>query len=585
MEQIWFEMPEIRRRRWQTAAWIPLRRLETIAKQGDYDTVGSFEETDAVGAVGVAPELRTRVESLGWTDLGLVDTQPYASTRYPYKPADVVWHNDGEAVGISLVLVNHLGGDHPRQWYLHPDLVIALGLLQEGDSWLRVEEGYLEVARQRRDAAGEIIAIEIRSDCLRDYLCARGLALRVVQYHERWAIEESADHIIWARDGAVVEEPFERLSLGSWEIGVDGDTPGAGVAVFRAWRTDVDPDQDAQIFGPETEANTAFESSSFNRPDVRVGFRVEGRLWREAWIEAADRSVRVRGDEPANSLRFIVDAAGNTQSAVELDREDVGQWLYFRPHVVDALLSYRGGALSWYTENTGSLQCSPNDGVHFGIDAAGLINVYAQDVAGKSQWQQLVWLGHNVPPVGPASAELLSAQMRCEPASTTAPEDSFTNVLDRIDAVFLRDHGWPLFHEHPDKARMLKAMHRFRGLLGRPGVLSLAKDVARATADAIDVTRLRTIVPADTKPGIGSLKLLGAYIATRVGADRSRDIIGPLVGVYDLRLGDAHPTSSAIDEAFTLARIDLGVDGVEQCKQLLTSTSDALETILEVLAA
>ncbi|MBK8762280.1 MAG: hypothetical protein IPM03_18015 [Sulfuritalea sp.] len=582
-EQAWFEMVDVRRRRWETAVWIPLRRSETLAREGDYSTLGSLEEFDGVGAVAIHPEFRELAEKLGWSDFGLINTKSYASKNHPYKPADVVWHNDGQAIGFSLVLVHRVSRDHPSQWIVHPDLVIALGLLQEGDSWLRVDEGYIEVIRQRRNAAGEVVAIEIKSDFLRDYLCARGLDLRVVQFHQRWEIAEAIDHLSWGENGAEIEEPFERLSLGAHAIGHDGGPPDAGMAVFKAWRTDVDPEQDAQVFGAETDENTDYETKTFMRPGGRVGYRVEGGLWREAWIEQADRSIRVRGDKPRDVLRFVVDAAGATMSATELNREDIGRWLYFRPQVVGALLSYRGSALSWYTENTGSVQCSPNEGVHFGIDAAGLINVYAEDIANKAQWQQQVWLGHNVVPAGPASAELLSVQMRCEPASTEAPENYFQEMLKRLDAAFVKLHGSPLFHDHPDKDGMLDTMHRFRGLTGRAGVLSLAKDIARATADAIDGARMRALVPPGTKPGLGSLKLLDAYLAAKVGAVRSREIMGPLVGVYDLRLGDAHPASSGIADAVKLARIDPDADGVEQCKQLFQSAALALQSILEAV--
>jgi hypothetical protein len=153
-------------------------------------------------------------------------------------------------------------------------------------------------------------------------------------------------------------------------------------------------------------------------------------------------------------------------------------------------------------------------------------------------------------------------------------------MLTRLDKVFVDLHGHSLFHEHPDKPSMLARMHRFRGLAGRAGVLSLAKDIARSTADAIDVARLRKLVPPETKPGLGSLKLLDAYLSQKVGAVKSREIMGPLVGIYELRLGDAHPASSAISDAFELARVDTGAEGALQCKQLLHTAAVTLQSIL-----
>lgn len=207
-------MGDIRRRRLETAVWVPLRRSEELAREGDFTSVGSLEEYNGAGAVAIYPEHRELAEQLGWSDFGLIETRPYASTKYPYKPADIVWHNDGQPIGLSLVLVNRISGEHRAEWIAHPDLVIALGLLREGDSWLRVDEGYVEVIRQRRNTEGDVIAIEIRSDFLRDYLCARGLALRVVQFHQRWEIVPNIDHLAWGAEGSEVDAPFERLSLG-----------------------------------------------------------------------------------------------------------------------------------------------------------------------------------------------------------------------------------------------------------------------------------------------------------------------------------------------------------------------------------
>ena len=130
---------------------------------------------------------------------------------------------------------------------------------------------------------------------------------------------------------------------------------------------------------------------------------------------------------------------------------------------------------------------------------------------------------------------------------------------------------------------MLARIHRFR-VLGVGGVLSLAKDVARVTADSIDITLLRELVkPSDEK--LGSLKLLQSAMAARIGAERAREIMGPLVGIYDLRLGDAHLPAGSLSEAFELVGIDVAASPVEQALQLLDRACSTLESIHEVLSA
>ena len=57
-EQAWFEIGIFVAGNWDTAVWIPLRRNETLANEGDDSAVGSLEEFDGVGAVVIYPEFR-----------------------------------------------------------------------------------------------------------------------------------------------------------------------------------------------------------------------------------------------------------------------------------------------------------------------------------------------------------------------------------------------------------------------------------------------------------------------------------------------------------------------------------------------
>jgi hypothetical protein len=69
------------------------------------------------------------------------------------------------------------------------------------------------------------------------------------------------------------------------------------------------------------------------------------------------------------------------------------------------------------------VSCSPDCGVHFGMNRLPLINAYAKDVALLPEWQQRIWAGHNVGPEGGVSEELLASQVRAQPARTQAPEE------------------------------------------------------------------------------------------------------------------------------------------------------------------
>jgi hypothetical protein len=118
-------------------------------------------------------------KKLGWSDIGVSHEQGVWTEPGFYKSAETYWYNKNEELGIELAMVQHFDGAEPRQWHLNQDLIFALGLLREGDSWLRPLEDYVEVARLRRNEEGRPIALEIKNEYLRDYLCARGYFLKL----------------------------------------------------------------------------------------------------------------------------------------------------------------------------------------------------------------------------------------------------------------------------------------------------------------------------------------------------------------------------------------------------------------------
>jgi hypothetical protein len=96
----------------------------------------------------------------------------------------------------------------------------------------------------------------------------------------------------------------------------------------------------------------------------------------------------------------------------------------------------------------------------------------------------------------------------------------------------------------------------------------LAKDLARLTADSIEVKALhKIVVPKNEKRG--SLKSLERVLATRIEPDAAHNIMTPLFGVYDMRQGDAHLPSSELVETLKTLEIDLNANPVFQGYQLL----------------
>jgi hypothetical protein len=562
----------LKRRPLQKNVWVPLRALEDFRREKVFGEVGYVRDTFACGSLAVPLEARELGEKLTWSDIGVGhDTRSYADEQ-GYKPVDEYWLNwsDRQPSGMDLVLTQGFGPDHPRIWHLHQDIVIALGLLREGDVWVRPEEGYLDVARLLRGPDGDPHKIEIRTEHLRDYLAARRMALRVAWYRDRDTVLRCVDHITWRDDPPSVSEPHYRFETRLHDLHEDTGLPfGGQSAVFTARRTDVDPEEDVPEFGPETDDNVEAESRAYSHSGARV-FRVEGEIWCEEWVEPSEVSSRVRGDDRPSAASYIVDASGSRESADVLDNEDVGKYLWFRPDVINDLLARRGAKLHWYTRDTGMVEVTYGYRTHFGINSIGLINAYAYDVAKLPEWQRLIWQGYNVPPEGRVSRELLAAQMEVNPAGTHAPESHIRAAIRDVDELFSSAFGVKLFRGHGSKDAILKSLHRFRALqIG--GIYELAKDVTRVVTEDLDVSALHTIAPPGPSEGKGSLKSLERVIGTKLTSmEDAKHLMSILHGVYELRGIASHlPGSETTAEAFRLTGVRADAHPLEKGRQLL----------------
>jgi hypothetical protein len=247
-----------------------------------------------------------------------------------------------------------------------------------------------------------------------------------------------------------------------------------------------------------------------------------------------------------------------------------------------AVAHRRGGALTWYTRDTAGVRCSPDYDVHFGINGIGLVTVYAKDIALLPDWQQAIWAGYNVGPEGGVSEELLASQVRAKPAETLAPEDFLPKVLAELDKEARSTLGFPLFRHHEQVEDLLSRTHRFRAL-NREGLYALAKDLARIIVERLDAAAMQRLAPPPPDTKWGSLKSLEGLLATRIPEGRARVLVGPLVGIYELRLGDAHLPRSDLKEALRLTEVDTSAPFVHQGRQLFYSCISALVGVLEVL--
>ncbi|MCQ4241381.1 hypothetical protein [Stutzerimonas stutzeri] len=572
MTEAWILQTSEIRRPFSRATWIPLRASLNDEK-GNVKEVGYVGDVFACGSVAFPKQHHELAERLSWSDIGIGHTvAPYAYSDGNYSPIDEYQYNDKEPIGINLVF------EHPqpvvggRQWILNPDLVVALGLIKEGPNWVRPEEDFVVVARETVGSDGSHRLIEIKREFLMDYLAARGLSLRLSYYRQR------VENVASLKDSpyAGLNEIQEQREGGRYELRIKelDAVFGGSWALFRMWRTDVDEEEDAPIMGPEADDNTASESSKGHRSGY-LGVRVEGEFWRDEWIEHQGKSIRVRGDQDQNLPHFIVDTDGSRKFSAELNDEDIGRWIWFRPSVVTELLTHRGFSLKWYTAETGAINSTSGYSIHFGINASELITVYAYDIARLPAWEQFVWAASNVAPEGKVSAELLASQVKAQPAGTHAVEELLFGCMRLLEAEFRKAFGVSLFSHEIDDDTSMQHVSRFSSK-DQTSLLRLAKELVRIFSDRLDVRSLRKLSDHPDKEKLGSNKLLQSILAHKVGEARAREVFAAIAGAYDMRVGDAHPTSSKIGEALKLAGIDTTASYLRQGEQLISNFGHAV---------
>ncbi|STY88118.1 Uncharacterised protein [Moraxella ovis] len=350
--------------------------------------------------------------------------------------------------------------------------------------------------------------------------------------------------------------------------------------MFRVWRTDIDENDDAPLMTEETDQNTAYEQKQGYESGY-VGIRVESEFWRDEWIEHKNQSIRIRGDKDLNLPSFIVETDGSRLASEKLNNEDVGRWLWFRTGIINELLNCRGFKLEWHTAQTGAIHSTSGYRTHFGINNADLITVYAYDIAKLDSWEQHLWAGHNVVPDGKVSSELLDSQVKVQPAKTYAVEDLLFKCLDALERDFLKKYNKPLFSHKLDE-QMIQNISRFASM-DKASLLRLAKDLVRVFTDRLNVKSLREISQHKDKDKLGSNKLLQDIIAQTIGEDKAKSLFSNIVGIYNMRLGDAHPTGSKIDDAIKLAGIDENLSYLRQGEQLIHNLQKAITYIGYVL--
>ncbi|MEP9369728.1 hypothetical protein [Xanthobacter sp. VNH20] len=516
--------------------WTPLRRVTESTLNDLPPGVISVTEFHGIATVAVHSAKSADVDTMGWGDVGL-NPHRAGMESWGYQSSDVFRGWGDTELGINVVIAQHLEEPSKEIWHLHPDLVVALRLIQEGDRWYRPEEGWPEVVRLTCNDAGEPVCLEIKTEFLNDYLAARDMRLFCSSYAERTAVTEKDPGYGWSREP--INEKRDRNQL-------EYITAPAG------W------------------------------PHPHGTFFTRGAIWRTEWLDPGTISTRIRGDKTSDEVSFVTKPDGTRVAAGRLD-EDIG-WLYFNAGVVNALLRHRGGRLHWASRDTGGVGAT-SDTVHFGVNGLGLITVFAKDIGMLKPWDQRTWAAHNVTPDGGVSEELFSAQMMVQPASTKAPEALIERAINNLASSFRERYGQELLRENAQVSDILRRAHRFR-CAETQGLLDLSKQVTQLFTERVDVDAVLAHCPplakGEKKPG--SLKAIERLLGTILPEEQARKMMGPLFGLNDLRNAGSHLGSSLVQSGLERLGVDDRKPHPMQGLQLLESVVTTLHDIEGAIA-
>lgn len=213
---------------------------------------------------------------------------------------------------------------------------------------------------------------------------------------------------------------------------------------------------------------------------------------------------------------------------------------------------------------------------------APAINVLGYKMAQLPEWVQRLWVVDNVAPDGGVSAELHMSQNLAQPADTIAPEVGLWGNLNLVQHTTVAKFGRPFFLHLPTEREFFRRIHRFTPT-SLEDVCALCKEIYRVVVEPIDIGGLNGKVDPGNAAKANAEKLrqirrVELWLTT-AGHD-GRMITRPLVGISELRQGDAHVASSSLVESLELFHISHDTtDYAAAALTIISSVANCLATI------
>lgn len=578
-EKDWIEMRLLRNLRYATKEWIPVYGFEYKDKHDKYPNIGFREDFFHVETGIVYNDYRENAGEMKWDDWYQDSVNPYISEDKTYNRAGVLYDRKNNKIGERLVMGQFIDSEYQDEIYINQDFILAYKLVRKNDIWIRPKDNDREVIRSRTCDHKDKKLIEIRSEFLRDYLSALNASFRLYYYRERHAIVDYRPNFINNETSVLSDNQHNRHTLSCHHINPNGDLPDSKGILVKLWRNDVDEEDTIPDFNKNSIEGQCHSYQNFIEKENADRYHLHSRLWRGEWIEGNEQSCLIGYSEPNDDFMVYADNSGQKVPLSSLKYEEINKYLWFKPEIVNLLISNQGGKVEWDTKETGFISTGPDTSIHFGLNKKGLVNVYAYDIARLPYWQKEIWVGQNTPPDDGVSIELAKIQITYTPIKSYAPEEVIVRILEQFNNLYNNKFSLPILNDHEEIHSLLTQINRFQ-VHSDDSLESLAKNLVKLSIERLNCKNLKKTIGSDVGKE-GSLHLLGILLEKKLGVENGEKIMAPLRSLYQLRLRDSHLKSKKIkvEEHYVVLQINRQLPYVWQGAQLIESTAKAFNEI------
>ncbi len=542
--QKFFDMDRERKVPLEMNAWVPLKVYKPVKNNKGYGSLGYTEDLLFLDSILVPADDKEKAFKLKWSDFGSEsESGSYVDSDGIYCSAEKMSLGFNDTEGISPVLDQSFNGKGRSCWHLNQDIVIALNLFKKGNSWLASNEGFEEVAVIELNHDEEPCLLKIRTDYLKDYLCARGMGLYINTYRSRIFVVGEED-----KDTLNAEDQFQEKED------------------HYEWRT--------------------YKNRSKQEGKPAIEFWSE--LWKSDWVSPGDKSHYIESyytvRDARNELSFIKNVSGENLPQNKLTSEFI--FLWFKPECVLELLGNKGGHLKWIGTHMGVVGCGLEGEARFGVHDDGYLNVYAKDIGLLPYWQQKIWHAHNITPGDGLAEELYKTQVQGQWLDlANAPEDLMIDAHNQLEDVFNLLYKASVFSKNINSAKNLENIHRFRSI-SYEGLGDLAVDLYEKCIKFINRDAMIKIMKNNNLEVMKDVKAshpLAIFqmflIHHGMTNEKAADILKPLLAIRELRNNRVHRNNKDLSNELSMVNIRKNVHAVHKGYDLLNSYVKALNDI------